>query len=97
MTETEQPKRKPSILLAGVLGFLIAVLIGVVVSVLLAANAGWYNNVGGFQLLAALGALGAYSGYRYAVRQRKRLGVSEPNDEWQQFIGSTAFGLLAVL
>jgi hypothetical protein len=97
MQQPEPPVRKPSLFVAGLVGYLAATAVGVLVTLVLASGAKGYDNVAAFQLLVCLGALGAYTGYLVAVKRRKALGVSGPSDEWRHFFGSTAFSVLALI
>jgi hypothetical protein len=83
--------------LAGLVGYLAATAIGVILSLFLARGARGYDNIAAFQLMVCLGALGAYLGYLLAVKRRKALGVSEPSDEWRQFFGSALCNLLGLI
>jgi hypothetical protein len=91
------PPKKPSLFRGGLIGYSVTTLIGTIVCWIIAARSGDFDNQRAFTLLVGFGAPGAFEGYRYATRQRKRLGVNEPSDEWQQFMSSWSFRFLAAL
>jgi hypothetical protein len=91
------PAKKPSLFWGGLIGYIATTLLGSIVCWLLAARSGDFDNQKAFTLLVCFGVPGAFEGYRFVARRRKRLGVSEPSDEWQQFVGSWTFKFLAAL
>lgn len=97
MEAPEQPVRKPSLFVGGSIGFLIAALIAGIVSWVLAVRSGDFDNQRAFAVFVCIAAPCTFVGYRFAARKRKRLGVNEPSDEWQQFFGSAAFYALAAV
>ena len=97
MTTPAQPTKKPSLVRGAIIGYFIATIIGMVVGWIIAVRSGGFGNRNALMLLVSFAALGTYEGYRYAVRARKKLGVNEPGDEWQQFFGSFRFNCLAAM
>jgi hypothetical protein len=96
--ETPGPEvKKPSLFRGGLIGYVATTLIGTIVYWFLAARSGHFNNHAALTLLVCFGTAGAFEGYRFMARRRKRLGVNEPSDEWQQFFGSWTFNFLAVI
>lgn len=89
--------KKPSLFIGGSIGFLIAALIAGIVSWVLAVRSRDFDNQGALMVFVCIGALCTFEGYRFAARKRKRLGVNEPSDEWQQFSGSATFYALAAV
>jgi hypothetical protein len=94
---SELPAKRPSLLLGGVFGYVVMTLIGVVVCWVLAVRLGDFDNQRVFTLLCCIGAANAMAGYQVTAWRRKRLSVDEPSDQWQQFVGSWTFKLLAAL
>ena len=97
METPEPPVKKPSLFRGGLIGYCGTSLIGIIVCWILAARAADFDNQRALILLECFGALGALEGYRFAARQRKKLGVNEPSDEWQQFTGTWTFRFLAAI
>lgn len=91
------PPNKPSLFRAGLIGYGLTSLIGAIVCWLIAARAGDFENQRAYTVLVCFGVPGAFEGYRYAARQRKRLGVNQPSDEWPEFMSSWSFRFLAAI
>jgi hypothetical protein len=89
--------KKTSLFLGALIGYGLATIVGAILSWIIAVRVGNFDNRTAFTLLVSLSAAGAHAGYRFAARQRKRLGVNEPSDEWEQFVGSWTFNVLAVI
>jgi hypothetical protein len=89
--------RKPSLFVGGLIGFLVAALIASIVCWVLAVRSGDFDNQRALTVIVCIAALCTFEGYRFAARKRKRLGVNEPSDEWQQFFGSATFYALAAV
>ena len=90
-------RNKPSLFRGGLVGYLLAALIGAVVCWGIAVHVGDFSNQKSFTILVCFGAAGALEGYHLTARRRKRMGVAEPSDEWHQFVSSWAFKGLAAL
>jgi hypothetical protein len=98
LLDTPDPKvRKPSLFFGGVIGFSVAALIAGIVCWALAVRARDFENQRVVSAFVCIAALGTFEGYRLAARKRKRLGVNEPADEWQKFVGSATFYALAAV
>ena len=97
METPEPPIKKPSLFSGGLLGYLGAALVGCIVCWILAVRSNDFDNQRAFTLLACIAVPCTFAGYRFAARKRKRLGVNEPADEWQQFFGSGTFYCLAAV
>jgi hypothetical protein len=93
----EAPGNKPSLFRGGLIGYMATTTIGTIVCWFLASRSGDFDNQKAFTLLICFGTPGAYAGYEFVARRRKRLGVNEASDEWQQFVGSWSFKFLVVL
>ena len=89
--------KKPSLFRGGLIGYFATTTLGSIVCWVVAARTGDFDDQRAFTLLISFGACGAFAGYEIAARRRKRLGVNEPSDEWQQFVGSWTFKLLVAL
>lgn len=97
MESPDPSVRKPSLFVGGFVGFLVAALVAGVVCWILAIRSGDFDNQQAFKLFAFIAGPGTFEGYRFAARKRKRLGVNEESDEWQQFFGSATFCALAAV
>src|SRR5262249_31909561 len=95
--QVRQPTKGPSIFLGALAGYAIASALGALLTVVLSARAGRASAAAGLEILASLGALGAYLGYCVAVRRRRARGVSGPLRAWPKFLGSGTFALLALV
>lgn len=91
------PAKKPSLLLGGLIGYIVAMVPGAIACWLLAVRAEDFRNQSAFTLLVCFGAPGALEGYAIVAQRRKRMGVNEPSDEWQAFVRTWAFKLLAAV
>jgi len=86
---------KPSPFRWALYGYLLSLIVSVPACWVVAVRSNDFDNQTSFRIVVGLGALAASEGYWFAVRRRKKLGVSEPSDEWQHFVGSWTFYALA--
>ncbi len=80
MEQQEPGRRKPSLLFGGLVGYAMAIAIATVFVILKMPGAAHYHEKLAYQFFVPAGGLGAYLGYRFAVKRRRTLGVSEPAD-----------------
>ena len=97
MATTEPPTKKPSLVGGAIAGYLITSAVGGIVCWVLAARTGDFSNRTALMILVGFATAGAFEGYRFAARQRKKLNVNEPSDEWPLFFGSLTLNCLAAL
>ena len=94
----KQPANEPSLLKGAFIGFAIATLIGVAITVGMSISAGEATPGGGFSILAPISALGVYIGFAQTVRRFEALNISVPFDNFVDFLLSSAgYTLVAVV
>jgi hypothetical protein len=92
-----KPTKKPSLAVGAVIGYFITSAIGAIVCWVIAARSGDFSNRQALMVLVGFTTAGAFEGYRFAARKKKKLGLNEPGDEWPLFFGSLTFNCLAAL
>lgn len=91
------PVRKPSVFMYGLVGYLVATPLGIVVVVVMSIRAGDFNEQAAFQILCGTAAVGAVIAFEIAARRRKAFGGSGMAQEWKQFWGTLPFYSLGAI